>query len=122
MVGAGHGAAATRISEPAFLAAVQLVADYLMPRAERVYGDAAASREDRNAATLARWIVKERAEEVYVRHLQREIRLPGLTTADPIHAAAAVLVEADWLREPRPAGQASPHGLSGQSQGTGGDQ
>ena len=49
---------------------------------------------------LARWIVKERAEEVYVRRLQREVRLPGLTTADAIHAAAAVLVEADWLREP----------------------
>ena len=88
------------ISEPALLAAMLFVADYLMPMAERVYGDAAARREDRNAATLARWIVKERADEVYVRRLQREVRLPGLTTADAIHAAAAVLVEADWLREP----------------------
>jgi hypothetical protein len=65
-----------QISELAFLAAAHLVADYFMPSAERVYGDAAASRNDRNAATLARWIVKERADEVYVRHLQREIRLP----------------------------------------------
>lgn len=42
------------ISEPALLAAMLFVADYLMPMAERVYGDAAARREDRNAATLAR--------------------------------------------------------------------
>jgi hypothetical protein len=35
-----------------------------------------------------------------VRSLQREIRLPGLTTAEKIHAAAKVLVEADILRDP----------------------
>jgi hypothetical protein len=42
------------ISEAAFAAAAHLVADYLMPMAERVYGDAAVRPEDRNAATLAR--------------------------------------------------------------------
>ena len=88
------------ISETALLAAMHFVADYLMPMAERVYGDAAASQADRNAATLARWIVKEQASEVHVRHLQREVRLPGLKKAADIHDAAAVLIEADWLREP----------------------
>jgi hypothetical protein len=43
---------------------------------------------------------QEHAEEVYVRHLQREIRLPGLTTAADLRAAAAVLIEGDWLRQP----------------------
>jgi len=66
----------------------------------RVYGDAASSETDRNATTLAKWIVKENAKEVYVRHLQREVRLPGLKAADDIHEAAHALIEADWLREP----------------------
>jgi hypothetical protein len=91
------------ISQQAFLAAATLVAEYFMPMAERVYGDAAASESDRKAATLARWIVKARPTEVYVRHVLREVRLPRLKTAEDIHEAARVLIEADWLRDP-PAG------------------
>ena len=87
------------ISVKAFLAAATMVAEYLMPMAERVYGDAAASQTDRDAATLARWIVKTEAREVHVRHLQREVRLPGLGTAKAIHEAAKALVEAEWLGE-----------------------
>jgi Protein of unknown function (DUF3987) len=89
-----------QISEAAFLAAAHLVCDYFMPTAERVYGDAAASVSDRNAATLARWIFKERPAEIHVRHLLREVRLPGLSKAQLIHDAAQVLIEAEWLREP----------------------
>jgi hypothetical protein len=88
------------ISLRAFLAAATLVTEYFMPMAERVYGDAAASESDRKATTLARWIVKARPVEVYVRHLLREVRLPGLATAEDIHEAAGVLIEADWLRGP----------------------
>ncbi len=90
----------TVISVAAFNAAAHLVADYLLPMAERVYGDAATRPEDRNAATLARWIVRTRAAELHVRKLQREVRLPGLGDAKTIHAAAAVLVEAGWLVPP----------------------
>jgi hypothetical protein len=88
------------ISPAAFCAARQLVADYFMPMAEGVYGDAATSRADRNAATLARWIVRQRPVEVYVRELQRRVRLPGLNMAEDIHAAASVLGEAGWLTAP----------------------
>jgi hypothetical protein len=88
------------ITARAFTAGAHLVADYLIPMAERVYGDAAARPEDRNAATLARWIVKNRPAEVYVRKLQREMRLPGLSTAEAIHGAARVLLEAGWLMPP----------------------
>jgi hypothetical protein len=93
------------ISDRAFEAATTLVAEYFLPMAERVYGDAAATVDDRNAATLARWIVKERPPDVHVRHLQRSVRLPGLKTAELIHAAADVLVEADWLVKPPRGGQ-----------------
>jgi hypothetical protein len=94
-----------KITKRAFVAAAHLLGDYFMPMAERVYGDAAIPIADRNAATLARWIKSERPSEVHVRHLQREVRLPGLMTADIIHTAAAVLVEAGWLTEPARGGQ-----------------
>jgi Protein of unknown function (DUF3987) len=90
----------TVISARAFAAAALLVGDYFVPMSERVYGDVAATREDRNAATLARWIMRERPSEVHVRRMQREVRLPGLRTADDIDDAAAVLVDADWLQQP----------------------
>jgi hypothetical protein len=90
----------TQISARAFAAAAHLLTDYFMPSAERVYGDSTAAAKDRNAATLARWICREKPPEVYVRELQRTVRLPGLTAAEVIHEAARVLVEADWLAEP----------------------
>ena len=88
------------IGETDFAAACDLVADYSMPMAARVFGDAALPTKERDAATLARWIVANKPAEVHVRRLQREERLPGLGTADAIHAAAGVLIEAGWLREP----------------------
>ncbi len=88
------------ISERAFLAATHLVADYMMPMAERVYGDAAAPKAERDAATLARWIARQRPVEAHVRRLLREVRLPGLVDAAAVHAAARVLVEAGWLLPP----------------------
>ena len=88
------------ISEEAFAAAATLVGEYFMPMAERVFGDAGATDVERNAATLARWILKERPNEVHVRRLLREVRLPGLRSAEQIKAAAKVLVDADWLRAP----------------------
>ena len=91
-----------QIGARAFAAAALMVADYFAPMAERVYGDAAASERERTAATLARWIVAERPAELHVRHLQREVRLPGLRTAEQIRAAAEMLVEEDWLLPPAP--------------------
>ena len=96
----GMSPAPIQISAKAFLAAATLVDEYFMPMAERVYGDAAASPVDRNAATLAKWIVRDKAREVHVRHVQRVVRLPGLKTADAIHEAAEALIEAYWLARP----------------------
>jgi Protein of unknown function (DUF3987) len=89
-----------QISARAFAGAASLMSDYFLPMAERVYGDAAATEHERRAATLARWIVAERPAELHVRHLQREVRLPGLRASEQIRAAADMLVEADWLRPP----------------------
>jgi hypothetical protein len=88
------------ISRKALAAATLLVGEYFMPMAERVFGDAAALEFEREAATLTRWILKERPTEVHVRTLIREVRLPGLRSAGQIRKAADLLVEADWLRAP----------------------
>jgi hypothetical protein len=96
----GITAPPSRIGDRAFAAAAMLIGDYFLPMAERVYGDAAATERERGAATLARWFTSARPTELHVRHLQREVRLPGLRTAEQIRAAADVLVEADWLRAP----------------------
>jgi hypothetical protein len=87
----------TTISRRAFAAAAAFVSDYAMPMAERTYGDAAAPKADRDAATLARWIVAKRPEEIQGRALQRDVRLPGLSDAGSIKAAAEVLEGAGWL-------------------------
>src|SRR5260370_33103366 len=78
--------------------------------AERVYGDVAATEPERNAATLARWIIAARPAELHLRHLQTQVRLPGRRTAEQIRAAAELLVEADWLRAPAPATALGRHG------------
>jgi hypothetical protein len=55
---------------------------------------------ERNAATLARWILREEPDEVHVRRLMLEVRSSGLRSAERITAAAEVLVKANWLRAP----------------------
>jgi hypothetical protein len=90
------------ISIRAFAAATMAMEEYFMPMAERVYGDSVVGRQDRNAATLAGWIMRDKPAEVHVRHVLRKVRLPGLNTAALIQKAAGVLVESGWLREPPP--------------------
>ena len=102
----GFAAPPRKIGAEAFAAAALLVREYFMPMAERVYGDAAATDGERKAATLARWIIKAQPTEVYVRDLQRNIRLPGLRAAEAIHLAAEILIEADWLLKPPRTGAA----------------
>jgi hypothetical protein len=51
----------------------------------------------RNAATLARWILSEEPDEVYVPQLMREVRLSGLRSVERIEAAAEMLIKANWL-------------------------
>lgn len=101
----GMAAPPSQISARAVAAAASLMADYFLPMAERVYGDAAVTGRERGAATLARWIVAERPTELHVRHVLRNVRLPGLRAAEQIRCAADALVEADWLRSPAPGGE-----------------
>lgn len=84
------------------LATLEAVADfistYALPMAERVYGDACLPVVERNAATLARHIQKQRPRSINARDLKRHDRLPGLRDASEIDPAIEALVEAHWLR------------------------
>ena len=106
----GIAAPPSQISARAFAAAARLIEYFFLPMAERVYGDAVATEAERNAATLARWIVATRPAEFDIRHVQQLLRLPGLRTAKQVRAGIGILVEADWLRPPAPDTDAGRHG------------
>jgi hypothetical protein len=90
----------TRLSPRAFTAAAHLMADYFVAMAEAVYGDVTKTTRERNAAILAQWIFSTRPKEIHIRRMQREVRLPGLRTAEQIRDAAEVLVATGWLSPP----------------------
>lgn len=112
----GDRAGPSRISERAARAGIGFVAEYVQPMARRVYGEAALPKEERDAATLARWLAgRARAPEglpetVRTRTIQRE-RLPGLRTAEEVKAALAELQEGGWVRPvPNAGGPGRPAG------------
>jgi putative DNA primase/helicase len=83
-------------------ATVEAVADFLesyaLPMAARVYGDAALPPVERNAATIARYLLKHRLKALNARDLRRTAGLPGVRDADAVKEALEALVEASWLR------------------------
>jgi putative DNA primase/helicase len=85
------------VGEPAVAAAIEFVDAYFKPMAERTYGDASLPEEERNAITVAKWIMKTRPSKINVRELIRKARLPGLRKADPVHEALGILVDAGWI-------------------------
>ena len=89
------------ISKAALAYSAGLAEDYFKPMSERVYGDASLPEQDRKAATLARWIKRERPEVINVRDLCRKIRLTGLTTTKDAEAALKSLAEANWVFPPK---------------------
>lgn len=80
-------------------AVASFVDEYAKPAALRVFGDAALSLVERNAAVLARHIVKHRLPSFNARKLRRSAGLPGLKEADPFNDAVALLGDADWLKD-----------------------
>ena len=85
------------ISDAALEAATLWVRTYVMPMAERTFGDAESTQQERDVTTLARWVAQQRPTEVHVRTMQREVRLPGLRDAEAIHVACKALIDAGWL-------------------------
>ena len=87
-----------QIDKWAIEAATVMVDTYLKPMAARAYGDASLPQAERNAATLAKKIIKEGWQRINTRELQRKERLPGMKTAGDIKEAIEVLIDTDWLK------------------------
>jgi hypothetical protein len=85
-------------------AAADFLEDYAVPMARRVFGEASLPQAERDARTLARWLVRQDPlpETINARELRRMSRGPGITNADRMSAALDELAEADWVR-PAPA-------------------
>lgn len=77
---------------------LEFVDGYAKPSALRVFGDAALPIDQRNAAQLAKLIVREAWDRISAREILRSGRLSKAEKAADVDAAIELLVEADWLR------------------------
>ncbi|WP_407529061.1 hypothetical protein [Methylobacterium oryzisoli] len=80
--------------------AVELLQEYFIPMAERVFGDASIPVAERRAMQLARYLRQTGRTEFNARDLRREIG-GMLREAEHMDIACAGLVEAGLIR-PRP--------------------
>jgi hypothetical protein len=85
------------ITAEAVAAAVALVAEYFLPMAERVYGDAALPREERRARILAQHLRTKKLALFNARDLRLAVGGELRASAD-MDAACATLVEAGLIR------------------------
>jgi len=88
----------TTIGLETLVSVLGFVDDYAKPSALRVFGDAALPEEERNAAALARHILKTKAERINARDIQRNSGIATLKVAADVEAATELLIEAGWLR------------------------
>ena len=96
----GGGEPAT-ISMRSLSAAIEFCEDYAKPMAQRVYGDAAVSVDDRNASLLARYVLKNSLRSVNMRELRQHPHkghLKPLQAKGAMDAAFEVMQDAGWLR------------------------
>ena len=87
------------ISPRIVAAAIEFVEEYAKPSALKVFGDAALPLVERNAATLARYLLKHKVSRFNARDLRRKAGLPGLKEANSFNEAVTLLADADWLRD-----------------------
>lgn len=86
------------VSATSLLMAADFVNDYAKPMALRVYGDAALPKCERDAAVIARHILRTGVRKFNARSMRREGGYPGTKKADEQAAALDQLVQANWIR------------------------
>jgi hypothetical protein len=89
------------ITEGAAIRAIVFLDAYAVPMAARCFGEAAWPQADRDARTLARWLLKQTPipETINVREVRRR-HAPLGREAARYDAAITELVAAGWLRQP----------------------
>ncbi|WP_294211363.1 DUF3987 domain-containing protein [uncultured Sphingomonas sp.] len=96
----GAGREPQSVSVRSIVNALRLIDDFLKPHARRVFGDAALPPVEKDAAALARFILKGNLERINARNdVQRNSKLPTLKTSQDVDAALEALMDAGWLRE-----------------------
>ena len=88
----------SKISLNAIKSAIKMLETYFEPMAIRSFADAAIPQEQRNAASLAKWIKKLKPEMVNARSLYKNENIDGLNDAAAVKDAIALLMEAGWIR------------------------
>jgi|TARA_R100000501_G_scaffold10060_3_gene19948 hypothetical protein len=101
------GSEPREVSAASVAAALEFADDYLKPMAHRVFGDAALPIEQRQAAQLAKIILKARVEILNARDLKKGVYAPcpgSLKGNEAFDDAARVLEDAGWIRSipPKP--------------------
>jgi hypothetical protein len=94
----GNAPEPTAIRAETLSSVLGFIEDYAKPSAVRVFGDAALPLSERNAAALARHIIKTKAQRINLRAVRRESGIATLKAAADVEAATEALVEAGWLR------------------------
>jgi len=85
------------VGQEAAAAAAGLMDGYFLPMAERAFGGGALSEDERHARTLLRHILATGAEVVNERIIRETPGLRGLSGADAVKEAVAVLRRDDVL-------------------------
>ena len=80
-------------------AATVMIEQYLKPMAEIIYGDCALSQDERNAAALARWILKSGAKEINAREVQRNSGLKELKSSGDVERSTEILEKKGWIKK-----------------------
>jgi hypothetical protein len=95
----------SEVGDISAVSAAALIDDYFLPMAERAFGGPL-SQAERHARTLLRHIVATRLDVVNERTIRETPGLPGLSDADAVKQAVAVLTRDDVLmfvpRDPKP--------------------
>lgn len=95
---APDGKGLDQIGRQAVEAAAVMIDEYLKPMAKRAFGDAGLTDQQRNAATLAKWILKNRLEQINTREISRVAVSPNLRKANKVQGAVVTLMASKWLR------------------------
>ena len=88
----------TTIPKETIEKAIAFFDKYAKPMAARVFGDAALPIAERQAATLAKWLLANDRTDFNAREVRRTAGLPGLSNSKAFDAATTILVEAGWIR------------------------
>ncbi len=88
----------SQIDDATVFRAISLIDDYFYPMAKRAFGDAAFAQDQKDASTLAKWILKQRERRFNASELRRMENSP-LRDTKRIKSALQILMEAAWISE-----------------------